>query len=720
MSTGSASSACPACSAAPLAMEIARGAGRGGDEIVLSLPTVHCAACIGAVESGLMKVVGVNDARVNLSRKRVSIAADPDVTPDFLITALDRIGFDAQELDAGMMSSVDIDSEGQALLRRVAVAGFAMMNVMLFSVAIWSGATDATRTLFYWLSAAISVPAILYSAQVFFWSALGALKGGRLNMDVPISLAIILATGLSIYETSQGTEHAYFDAAMSLTFFLLIGRYLDHRARMAARSAAQELSALEVQRATRIRGDSRETVSVADLEVGDTIAVPVGMRLPVDGVLLSKSADLDRAILTGESLPAIAQQGDVLAAGEINLSQPIKLRATAVGQDTTLRRMAALVETAETGRTRYTALADRAARVYAPLVHLLALCAFVGWYMSSGDIRLSLNIAISVLIITCPCALGLAAPAVLTAAANRMFRKGFLVKSSTALERLSEVDTVVFDKTGTLTAGLVTLDFENLSDETTGVLAALTRDSEHPVSRIIAAALPRDLRKEDIDDISEFPGLGLQGIWKGKTVRLGRGDWVGADASPALQIGDKDPIVIPMSETLRDGAKSTVNKFAAIGFEQYLFSGDEPDAVKKIARDLNIADARARMTPQDKCDAIASMQADGAKVLMVGDGLNDTASLAQAWASISPASALDAARTASDMVLLGDSVANLPDAVRIATSARRRVLENFGIAASYNAVAIPLALMGYATPLSAALAMSLSSITVLLNALRVR
>lgn len=711
-------SACPACAAAPLAQSTAERARVAGGT-VLSLPGIHCAICIGTVERALHAMPGVVEARVNLGRKRVSVQA-PGVAADEMIEVLAGVGYEAHELDGQMMAAVDTDAAGHKLLMRLAVAGFAMMNVMLFSVAVWSGASEATRVMFHWISAAIAVPALVFSAQVFFGSAWSALKVGRLNMDVPISLAIILACAMSVYETSQGAEHVYFDAALSLTFFLLIGRYLDHRMRIAARSAAQELSALELPRATRVVDGAREVVDVADLAIGDHVAVMVGMRVPVDGEILEGQSDMDRSLLSGESLPVAVGPGAALAAGEVNLTAPVILRVTAVGEDTSLRRMAALVETAEGARNRYTALADRAAQIYAPAVHLLALISFIGWMFYSGDMVRSLNVAISVLIITCPCALGLAVPAVMTAASGRLFRRGILVKNGTALERLAEIDTVIFDKTGTLTEGQVQLDLNRFDAGELSVMAALAGASEHPVARAICLAMPGDVVPAKLTDIVEHKGLGMSGRWDGVEVRLGSAAWVGGPASPALKIGAAAPKPVRIDEHLRVGAEDAVSALRRMKLGVQIYSGDTRDGVDRIARKLGLEGAQAQMTGFDKQSAIQSRSEAGAHVLMVGDGLNDTAALAWAHASISPASALDASRAASDMVLLGGDLRAVPETVVTAKLARRLVVQNFMIALGYNMIAIPVAVMGFATPLAAAIAMSASSVTVLVNALRVR
>ena len=710
-------SACPACAAAPMAERIAASGPEEGS-LLLSLPGIHCAGCIRGVEGALAAVPGVKGARVNLSRKRVSVDA-PTVEPEALVAALEAAGYEAHVLDAAMAAVSDTDSVGRRLLFRIAVAGFAMMNVMLFSVAVWSGASAATQIMFHWIAAAIAVPALLFSAQVFVASGWQAVRHGRLNMDVPISLAIILATALSLFETSQGGERVYFDAALSLTFFLLVGRYLDHRTRIAARSASQELSALESPRAVRLVAGRRENVNVTDLAVGDMVQVAAGMRIPVDGEVSEGASDIDRSLMTGESQPVGVAPGDAVAAGEQNISSAIEIRVTAVGEDTTLRRMAAMIETAENARSHYTALADRAARIYAPLVHLLALVTFIGWIAWDGNIIHALNVAISVLIITYPCALGLAVPAVMTAATGRLFRKGLLVKDATALERLAEVDTVVFDKTGTLTTGQARLDAAGLGADERAVLAALAMSSEHPVSRAISEALPDGTRRAEVSGLTELPGLGVEATWHGRRVRLGHGKWVGTLGSPAFAIEGRTPIVLPITETLRPGVRALVHRLRALHFGLHILSGDTGAATSKIARRLAIPET-ADVSPAEKLEIVEGFQKEGRRVLMMGDGLNDTAVLSAAHASMSPASALDASRAASDIVILGQGLGEVPTALETARDAKRRVLENFAIAAGYNAIAIPIAVLGYASPLAAAIAMSTSSVTVLLNAMRLR
>ncbi len=717
--------ACPACAAAPAAEHLAELPKDA--KLMLSLPGIHCAGCISGVESALMAMPGVKDARVNLTLRRAAVEAEAGITADDLTAVLERAGYEAHELDPGVLATTAADQQGKDLMMRLAVSFFAMMNVMLLSVAVWSGADGFTRDMMHWISAAIAIPAVIFCGRPFYASAWGALRGGRLNMDVPITLAIVLAVGTSLYETMHSGEHAYFDAAIALCCFLLAGRYLDHRTRASARSAAQELAALEVPRALRLSANGdEETVSVAELAVGDIVRVKPGGRIPVDGVVTDGQSELDRALMTGESLPVYAGPGQSVSAGEVNLTGLLTIEVQAAGRDTALHRIADLVAVAEAGRNNYTSLADQAAKLYAPGVHILSAVAAVGWYIYTQDLRIALNIAAAVLIITCPCALGLAVPAVTTAASGKLFRKGLLIKDGTALERLAEADTVIFDKTGTLTTGAAEpLALEALAPDTARVALALAQGSSHPLAEALAKGLlEAGVRPAGVEAIVEVPGYGVEGRWKGQTVRLGRAAWLGAEApemtATMLKIGDVAPVTISFTDTLRDGAAEVVTALKAQGKRVLLISGDTAPAVERFAARIGIEEVFAEALPAEKASKVAEIADQGGKVLMVGDGLNDTAALAAAHVSISPASALDAARTASDMVLTGRSLSPIADAMGTSVSASRRIRENFTIATVYNVLAVPLAVAGLCSPLIAALAMSSSSLTVSLNALRVK
>lgn len=718
--------ACPGCVASPASLPRQNG-GLYDGAIQISLPTIHCAGCISTIERGLSAQPDIEDVRINLTRKRASVWAKDGVSADDVAARISALGYEAQPLDTATLTAQDSDRAARDLAMRLGVAGFAMMNVMLLSVAVWSGASDATRDLFHWLSAAIALPTVTFSAQPFFKSAWRAVSAARLNMDVPISLAILLAAGMSLYETINHGEHAYFDAALSLTFFLLGGRYLDQRMRSNARSAAAELAALEAPTALKVMADgTTKTIETKTVEIGDVLLVQPGGKVPVDGVITEGSTELNRAFLTGETDPILAGPGDMVRAGEINLTGAVRLRADAVGQDTLLHGLSDLIAVAETAKSKYNSLADQAARIYAPAVHLLAFIAFGLWlYLTAGDVRIAVNVAVAVLIITCPCALGLAVPAVSTVASGRLYKKGLLLKHGTALERMAEIEEVFFDKTGTLTAGAPRLmNAGSYSENALGVASALAAASGHPRSQaIVAAAAEQGTVPVRIEDIHEVPGYGVEGRWQGKLVRLGRGSWAGAgdivDGS-WLAVEGEPAVRFEFEDVLRPGAEALVKELQGAGVPVTILSGDSQEAVKRIADALGVDDWIGSMLPDEKVAVLEERKHAGRKVLMVGDGLNDTAALATAHVSIAPASALEATRVAADAVLVSRELDRVWDMFVTARSARRRILENFSVAAIYNAIAIPLAFSGIATPLMAAIAMSTSSIIVSVNALRTR
>ncbi|MEM8789313.1 MAG: heavy metal translocating P-type ATPase [Pseudomonadota bacterium] len=701
--------ACPGCAAGPPAA--AAAAGRLAAPVApthhLVLPRIHCAGCIRTVETTLTTVPGIRAARVNLTRRRAAITADPGADPGPWIRALAAAGVEAHEAsEPGARLSGD-------LLPHLGVAGFAMMNVMLLSVAVWSGAADSTRDLLHWVSAAIALPATAFAAQPFFRNAWGALRVARLNMDVPISLAILLACGMSLFEVAFGGAHAWFDAALALTFFLLLGRVLDQRLRQAAKSAADDLAALEPSRVDRIEPAGRVSRPVAEIAIGDRLWLAAGGRVPVDATLLDGPVQIDRSFLTGESDPVTRHPGADLHAGEICLTGPITLRATAVGEDTTLRRISQLVATAEGARGRFRSLADRAAGIYTPMVHIVSALAFTGWLVATGDVRMALNVAIATLIITCPCALGLAVPAVAVAATSRLYRAGLLVKSDTALERLAGVGTVVFDKTGTLSQRTLLVP-ERASDAQRRVLRALADASSHPLCRRLAASLA-DTAPVALHGVCETAGQGVRAVWNGQPVSLGRD---GPGAPDTVFVCGTRRFVLRSVETLLPDAAQAVAALHGMGLKTCMLTGDTAANAAEIAQSLGIGRVWAGVGPAQKVDLVTELRAGGETVLMVGDGLNDTAALAAAEASIAPGAALDASRNAADIVIVSGQLTKIAPAIAIARRARRRILQNFAIAASYNAIAIPVAVLGFATPLAAAIAMSTSSITVVMNALR--
>ncbi|MBT4038757.1 MAG: cadmium-translocating P-type ATPase [Rhodospirillales bacterium] len=702
----------------------------------LMVASVHCAGCIRKIEGALHKTPGVINARVNLSTRRLVVDWHaPENNASRLVQLVSDLGFPATPYDPEMLSGANAREESR-LLKSMAVAGFAAANVMLLSIAVWAGYDggmgDATRGLFHWISAMIALPVVVYSGMPFFKSALIALKGRSLNMDVPISLAVILASGMSLHQTIQGAQHTYFDASVTLLFFLLVGRYLDRRARSKARSAAEQLVTLTATSATIVNGDgSMQTLAVSQVEKGMTVLVAAGDRIPVDGQILSGESDVDASLVTGESLPANVAPQTLVYAGTLNLSQPLTITVKACGDGTLLAEIVRLMEAAEQGRAKYVQIADRVAAIYAPAVHILSAATFIGWMMfTNAGWEASLMAAIAVLIITCPCALGLAVPAVQVVATGRLLQHGVLLKSSHGLERLSNVDTVVFDKTGTLTtAELHLTNGEDISDDVLALAAALAQHSNHPLSRAITKTWGQR-PCPDVSNISETPGFGLEATQNGKNVRLGKADWCGVDldgipapfASAVIWLAHEgsEPLQLIFQDTLRNDALETINALRASGMDVIMLSGDRESTVSQMAQALGIDHYAAEQLPAHKVHFVEDLAKAGRHVLMVGDGINDAPALAAGHVSMSPASAADISQNAADLVFQGNSLASIPASIRTARMAHGLVKQNFALAFLYNAIAVPLAMAGLATPLFAAVAMSSSSIVVTLNALRLR
>ncbi|WP_428408803.1 heavy metal translocating P-type ATPase [Hyphococcus sp.] len=703
----------------------------GAKALELSVYGAKCGGCISKIEGGLNALPGVETARLNLSTGKLAVAWRGEmIRPRDITQKISDLGYRAAPFDPHVAAQEN-DAEGLFLLRCLAVAGFAMANIMLLSVAVWAGAGgemgDATRLMMHWISGMIAIPAAMFAGRPFFRSAWGALKKGQANMDVPISLAVFLSLGISVYETLNHGPDAYFDAAVMLLFFLLIGRFLDHRLRARAREAAQSLLALQATTASRLKNDGTlEAVSARDINPEDRILLSPGDRAPVNGVVEEGASEVDVSLVTGESAPAHMKAGDVLYSGVLNMSSRLIMRATARAEDSLIADLTRLIEAGEQGKSKYVRLADRAAALYVPVVHTLALATFVGWLViGDASLRVAAMNAIAVLIITCPCALGLAAPAVQVVATGRLFKEGVLVKSGDALERLAEVDAFVFDKTGTLTLGRMRLsNREEISDETLMQAASLARASRHPLARAVVMAAGAG---KLADDVHDMPGYGVEGVINGEKARFGRADWVGAtsDADNAVseawfKLGDQAPVRFLFEDSLRAEAAETISALDHRGVVSEMLTGDRQAPAARIAKSAGLAAWRAELTPSDKIARLKELSDKGVKTAMVGDGLNDAPALAAAHASLSPGTAADASQAAADFVFQGDSLAPVLTAYDVAKQARRRVLENFAFAALYNVCAIPLAVFGFVTPLIAALAMSGSSVIVTLNALRMK
>jgi Cu2+-exporting ATPase len=707
----------------------AKPAADGTCGLDLAVEGVHCGACINRIEGAMKKLPGVTDARLNFTNRRLHVAwADGALEPARIIETLEANGYRGYPF-VPLRAEQEEAAEARRLTRYLAVAGFAAMNVMLLSVSVWSGnATDITpetRDFFHWASALIALPAAAYAGQPFFKSAWRALKARSLNMDVPITVGVVLALAMSVIETANHANAAYFDSAIMLLFFLLVGRTLEHAMRRKTRAVAGNLAALKADTAHRFAGDEVVSVPVAALEAGDRLLVRPGERVPADGVVRSGHSEIDESLITGETQRRAVAAGATVYAGSVNYSGALTLHVTAAGGTALIDEIERLLEKAVAAKSRAMRLADRAARVYAPMVHVTAALTAAGWLIAGASLHDAIVTAIAVLIITCPCALSLAIPAVQVVASGALFKSGVIVNAGDAIERLAEADTVVFDKTGTLTLPEPrVVNTDAIDPELLQMAARLALSSRHP----LAVALAREASlRTPFEGAVEEPGQGVRALINGAEARLGSAEFCGLGnvaAMPGASLivfsygGRVAPIAI--AQKLRPDAVEVVEALRKRGLDLRILSGDRNDAVAPVARALGIDHWQGGLTPAEKIIFIESLKATGCRVLMVGDGLNDAPALAAAHVSLSPVSAADLTQAQADAVFLGDRLKPVQDAVAVACRARRLMTENLWFAAVYNTIAVPVAIAGLVTPLIAALAMSASSITVTLNALRAR
>lgn len=704
----------------------AKPAGDGTLGMELAVDGIACGACIGRIEHAVKSLPGVTEARLNFTNRRLHVAwADGAVKPAQILQALEDSGYHGHPF-VPLRAEQEEAAEARRLTRCLAVAGFAAMNIMLLSVSVWSGnvtdITPETRDFFHWASALIALPAAAYAGHPFFASAWRALRVCALNMDVPISLGVILALAMSLVETANHAEHAYFDSAIMLLFFLLVGRTLDHAMRRRTRAVAGNLAALKADTAHRFAGDELVSVPVAALRVGDRLLVKPGERVPADGTVLNGASEIDESLITGETARRKVISGATIYAGSMNYSGALALKVTAAGGAALIDEIEQLLDKAASAKSRTMRLADRASRVYAPIVHLTAALTFVGWLIAGASVHDAVVTAIAVLIITCPCALALAIPAVQVVASGALFRANIILNAGDAIERLAEINTVVFDKTGTLTlpeprvVNATALDPNLLQNA-----ARLALSSRHP----LAVALSREAAtRTPFDGAMEVSGQGVHATIDGVEARLGSAEFCDvvtaniSDASAICFRHGKHFVVIAIAQKLRSDAIEAIDALRGRGFDLCILSGDRAEAVAPIARALGIENWQGGLKPAEKIARIEEWKAYGRRVLMVGDGLNDAPSLAAAHVSLSPISAADVTQAQADAVFLGERFKPVLDAVVIARRARSLMTENLWLAAIYNAIAVPIAIAGAVTPLIAALAMSGSSLLVTLNALR--
>ena len=719
-------------------------------EASLILEGIVCAACVWLNENHVKQIEGVLDFRVNYSTHRASLKWDNDkIQLSDVLKAITDIGYSAHPFDPGRLEATH-KKEKSAALRRIALAGVGMMQVMMPAIAIYIGESsdmsDSMRQFLRWVSLAVTTPVVFYSARIFFTSAWRDIKRGVFGMDVPVSLAVGSAYLASVWATLTNTGEVYFDSVVMFTFFLLLGRFLEMGARHKAGQVADALVRLLPETAIRLEkqndGSTSQTViSASELSLGDTVLVRPGETIPADGVVSSGKSSVNESLLTGESLPLTKVSGDRLVGGSVNVESPLEMKVDKLGDSTILSSIIRLLDRAQSEKPSIAKFADKGAGLFVLVLLLIALLVFgIWWFIDPSQ---AFWVALSVLVITCPCALSLATPAALTAVTGNLTERGVLTTRGHALEVLSKVNYIIFDKTGTLTHGRLSLvDQVRLDDKLSindirNIAAGLEAASEHPLAKaIIKGAKDPDsfllLRAES--------GRGVEGIHPKTKIKYRIGtkqfvtEIVNSDGKKdkllkqdpfegsSVHLGSEDGwiAIFRLEDEVREEAKASIDHLKALGIKVTLLSGDSAKAVTSVAKTLGIDDVNARLLPSDKLNAVQQLQAEGNVVAMVGDGVNDAPVLAAADVSIAMGRGSQLAQASADMVLLSENLSSIPSAVVLSKRMQRIIYQNFSWAILYNVVAIPIAAMGWVAPWMAAIGMSMSSLVVVLNALRLK
>jgi Cu2+-exporting ATPase len=701
-------------------------------ETLLHVEGVACSGCVARVRSALTGIDGVSEAGLNLATGTARVVHGERVALNVMIQALARAGYRAFER---CDEPEGLRAERRRSLWRLALAAFAMMQIMMLALPAWM-ADEGTlpwdvRRLFALASLALTIPVLAISARPIFAAAWRGAVSGEPGMDLPVALGLLVSFAASVANTFNGGD-VYYDSVAMFVFLLLAARHLERKALARVSEATESLAQLLPRRARRLTASGYEEVPCESLAAGDRVAVGLGEAAPADLALIGPATDFDEALVTGESVPVAKHAGDILLAGTVNLSAPVEARVVRAGRDQTLQRIRSLVERAALDKPRWTLIADRVARHFSVAVLALAAGGAIAW--SFVDPSRALAVAIATLVVSCPCALALATPAAVTAAVNRLARRGVLVTSARALESLAGVTHVVFDKTGTLTTGRLRLaGVETFAgavrDECIAIAAALESALPHPIAHAIAGASPDGTAQAS--ELKAFPGEGVEGTIAGHRYRIGSARFCAAispgtigvrddSGSPVAYLADANGLIAAFrfEDTVRPEARMLVTRLNKAGCEVAVLSGDRAAVVGPIADALGIRERVSGADPQAKAAYVARLEAAGARIAMVGDGVNDAPVLAGAHVAIAPANGTAIAQAQAGFLLANPSLLGIAEALDTARRTRRIVRQNLAWAAGYNAVMLPLALSGMLTPWIASLGMSLSSLLVVMNALR--